>query len=185
MRELLCIRGAPGVGKSTAARLLVRRTGGSLLEVDQLRSMFVAVDWVSQREHLRALAVAADLAASLLRQRFGPVLVVDTFSRGKLRTFLDGLAAAGVPGEAIGHVSLWASPAELSRRVDARPADHFRDVAVCLALNEASSRPEADGEKVLDTTGLTPADVASMIMAHFRPPPDTTTGGSPPPGSAG
>lgn len=169
MREVLCIRGAPGVGKSSAAHLLAKQTGGSLVEVDQLRAMVVRVDWASQAEHVRALEVAADLVASLLRQQFGPVLVVDTFSRGKLRGFLAALTSAGVQDEAVGYASLWADSGELRRRIDGRPTDQFRDADVSLALNEASTRSEAVGEAIIDTTRLTPAETAASMLHHFRP----------------
>ena len=47
--ELIVLKGAPGVGKSTVAKLLAVRFPASVrLEIDTLRQMVVSDDWTNQ-----------------------------------------------------------------------------------------------------------------------------------------
>ena len=87
--DLLIVRGAPGVGKSTAVRRLRKHiAGGAVIEVDSLRGMIAAVQWVNTEQHWVALDLARVLITSFLTKGYRPVVLVDTFSRGKLTRFV-------------------------------------------------------------------------------------------------
>jgi predicted kinase len=88
--DVIILRGAPGVGKSTLAKELAQHfPKGVRIEVDTLRGMVISVDWTNQQEHKDLLQVAAQLTRQFLGLGFKPVLVVDTFSGDKVKDFLD------------------------------------------------------------------------------------------------
>ena len=86
--DVLLVRGAPGVGKTTACRKLRKLIPeGAVIEVDALRGMIAGVRWVDTEHHLVALDHALLLIRAFLEKGFRPVVLVDTFSRGKLQRF--------------------------------------------------------------------------------------------------
>lgn len=96
---ILLLRGAPGVGKSTAAALAVLQLGGApraaVVEVDDLRGDLWHVSAVEgmpdHARHLLAVAQAAGVALALLGAGVGLVIVVDTFSRAGVDAFTRAL----------------------------------------------------------------------------------------------
>jgi predicted kinase len=162
--DVIVIRGAPGSGKSEAAKRLAARLGhGARVEVDTLRAMIVAVDWTNQQEHIAVLSLAVCVVAGFLQMGHRPVIVVDTFSGDKLGRFLEelGTAHAGVEVRAF---SLAPSPSALRARVESRPDGGFKDVLVCQKLNSDVSRRLLSKELLIDNSDLTPEESVDVIM---------------------
>jgi predicted kinase len=162
--DLILLKGAPGVGKSSAAKELARHFGSSVrIEVDDLRKMVVRVKWTDQVEHRKVLTLGAQLASGFLRSGFAPVILVDTFSGDKIDDFLSEVRS-GCPHARVFVAVLHASEEVLRDRVANRDADGFRDLTVSLRLNHQAVHELRPFERLIDTTDLSPADVVQTIL---------------------
>ncbi len=166
--DLILLKGAPGVGKSSAARQLAGRlASGVRVEVDVLRCMVVAVNWTDQVEHRKLLHLGAQLAAGYLRLGFGPVILVDTFSGDKIDGFIESFRSMWSEGRVFVAV-LHASDDVLRSRVQGREEVGFRDLAVSARLNLEAVRDARPFEWLIDTTHLSPTEVANAILEAMR-----------------
>lgn len=162
--DLILLKGAPGVGKSTAAKLLARHfPSGVRLEVDALRGMVINVNWTDQAEHRNLLTLSAQLAAGFLRSGFAPVILIDTFSGDKIDGFLAAFRSEYPEGRVCVAV-LHASGDVLLERVLTRDADGFRVIDVALRINHESIRDARPFELLIDTSNLSPGDVVGAIL---------------------
>lgn len=162
--DVIVIRGAPGSGKSEAAKRLAARLGhGARVEVDTLRAMIVPVDWTNQQEHIAALSLAVQVVAGFLRMGHRPVIVIDTFSGDKLGRFLEDLGTAHA-GAAVRAFSLAPNRAALRARVEGRPDGGYKDVRVCEKLNADVPRRLVPGELLIDNSELTPDETADAVL---------------------
>lgn len=164
MPDVIIIRGAPGSGKSEAAKCLAARLGKCVrLEVDTLRAMIIPVDWTNQMEHINVLTLAADLVAGFLRIGHRPVIVVDTFSGDKQLKFLADLETLQ-PGLDVCVFALVAAPAVLRERIESRSPNQFKYIGISEKQNsEIIERPQP-GEQLIDNSGLTPDEVVDLII---------------------
>jgi tRNA A37 N6-isopentenylltransferase MiaA len=90
--DIIIIRGAPASGKSqTAKKLAEYFSKGVRMEIDNLRSMVISVDWTNQTEHVNILTLSTKLVFDFIKLDFKPIIVVDTFSSNKLIKYLDDL----------------------------------------------------------------------------------------------
>lgn len=168
--DLVLVKGAPGVGKSTAARLLARQfPKGVLIEVDTLRGMVIEVNWKDQAEHRSVLRMAAHLATDFLRAGFSPVVLVDTFSGDKLAGFLDVFRPENPDARVVAtlHASE-AAPRNIGCFIE--KVGGFRDLAICLRINREVVRDAAPFETLIDTTERSPNEVAETIVAGMSVP---------------
>ena len=162
--DLILLKGAPGVGKSTAAKLLAQHfPSGVRVEVDTLRQMVISVDWTNQAEHRKLLTLSAQLAAGFLRCGFAPVILVDTFSGDKIDGFLTEFHAQ-CPSKRVCVVVLHASEDVLRERLSNREEGAFQDVGISMRINHDSVRDARPYEMVLDTSTLSSADVVGAIL---------------------
>jgi hypothetical protein len=157
---VLVLRGASGVGKSAAVRLVRRRIQeGATIEVDDLWAIRTPARWEDAEQHHVALVHAALIAGDLVRRRVAPVLLVDHLPDEQWPILRDAL-----PAPAVLH-TLWASPEVLEERITSRPRGGYHDVGRALARNEALREARWPGERWLDTSTLGPAAVATWILA--------------------
>jgi len=165
--DVLVIRGAPGVGKSTLAKLLVNKfPQGSKIEVDVLRKMVNQVDWTNQAEHKNILQVAATLTAKFLGLGYKPVIVVDTFSGDKVLAYLESVKNLK-PQVSIQLVGLYATAEVLQFRLDNRPADQFKNFLISNKINSDLKRFLVQDEWQIDTSHLKPEELAADIFSQF------------------
>jgi predicted kinase len=149
--DVLVVRGAPGAGKSTLGRALRRAlTSGAVLEVDDFRGMLCQVNWASREDHDVALDVALAAILGYLARDRRPVVLIDTFSRGRLGATQGRLSAAGVVHHT---VSLWVDPAVLAQRLAARTSG-FKDWEPSRVLNDEVRRNRYPAEQLVDATSL-------------------------------
>lgn len=166
--DLILLKGAPGVGKSTAARLIAEHfPSGARIEVDTLRQMVIAVDWKNQQEHRTLLTISAKLAAHFIRAGYAPVILVDTFSGDKVEGFLEAFRVE-LAEVRVCVCSLHASEETLHDRVLNREVGGFRDLPISTRINAEVVRDAKPSETIIDTTGLSPPDVAQAILAAVR-----------------
>jgi broad-specificity NMP kinase len=162
--DLILLKGAPGVGKSTAARLLAQHfPSGVRVEVDTLRQMVISVDWTNQAEHRKLLTLSAQLAAGFLRSGSSPVILVDTFSGDKIDGFLTEFHAQ-CPSSRVCAVVLHAAEDVLRERLSNREAGAFRDIDISIRINNEAVRDARPSERILDTSTLSPTDVLGAIL---------------------
>jgi predicted kinase len=162
--EVIILRGAPGVGKSTLAKELAQHfPKGVRIEVDTLRGMVISVDWTNQQEYKDLLQIAAQLTRQFLGLGFKPILVVDTFSGDKLKEFLDAVNNPDL-GLKVKTFALHASPEVLAQRLAARPQDQFRDLAVSKKLNSDVLKILRPADTLLDTSNQTAQQLADALV---------------------
>ncbi len=163
--DVIILRGAPGVGKSTLAKELAKHfPKGVRLEVDTLRSMVISVDWTNQQEHKDLLQLAAQLTCQFRVLGFRPVIVVDTFSGNKVEPFVQTVRATGSDW-IVKTYALHASNEDLSRRLAARPVGLFKDLTVSEKLNADVLKIQRPADTLLDTSASPPAQMAQLIAA--------------------
>lgn len=161
--DVIVIRGAPGVGKSSTAKCLAGSfPGGARVEVDILRKMVISVNWKKQDEHILMLDVAARLVHDLAESGFRPVIVVDTFSGDKVTRFLEILRKQRETRTFL-VFSLHASETSLQQRLHERPSDEFKDFEIAKKLNEDIHRFPASSEWLIDNSRLSPDETARHI----------------------
>lgn len=161
--DVVVVRGAPGVGKSTLARRLKGlRVVGAVVEVDDVRAMIAGTDWTDRHQHDAALEAALGMAAAFVASGLSPILLVDTFSRGRLRRVQAYLDEA-----ALGHrtFSLWLDPGVLRERLACRPSG-FREWEPTEVLNREVASNRYPDETFLDVTGLDKEAVAAVVAGR-------------------
>src|SRR5207248_4837097 len=159
--DVVVLRGAPGVGKSSVAKCLAWQfPGGARVEVDLLRKMVISVNWKNQEEHILMLEAAAGFANDLAGFGFRPVIVIDTFSGDKLTRFLDVLRSLHA-ARTVRAFALHAEDEQLRSRLALRPADEFKDFTISRKLNRDVLRLRYPGELLIDTTSRLAQGVAT------------------------
>ncbi len=157
------LRGASGVGKSSALRYVrARLSGGGSIEVDDLWAVRAPARWDDEGQHRVALEQAAMLALDLAKRGIGPVVIVDHLAGDTVDTLLSALA---VPATLL---TLWCRPELLSRRIEGRPHGGFGDVAVALSRNEALAKPSRAGERWLDSSDRSAREVGDWLWEEMR-----------------
>lgn len=138
--QLLVLRGAPGSGKSTLARALREYLpNGFLIEVDAVRGMRHAVDWVGTEEHLASLEAVAAIARVYRQRGYGPGVIADHLLADELAFLQQQLAQAEI---CYTICTLTAEPATLEDHMLRRRKDGVRDWRVAASI-DAIVRSEA------------------------------------------
>lgn len=161
-RDVLLIRGAPGVGKSTLGRSLHRAlSAGAVVEIDDVRSMIAQVDWSSRAHHDTALTAALAAVDGFLRAGARPAVLIDTFSRSRLNTVQAELERAMRSHHTL---SLWVEPEILRKRLEARTSG-FKEWEPARVLNEEVHGSRYSRETLVDVTGLGHDEILALALA--------------------
>lgn len=167
--DIIIIRGAPGSGKSKTAKCLSKYfPQGIRMEIDNLRSMVISVDWTNQREHNSILQLSAKLVFDFLQLGFSPIIVVDTFSGDKIIKYNENLYQFD-ENLCIRVFGLFTSEEELIKRIESRRNGEFKDLRICLSINEEVKRFKYQEEFQIDTTGILPKETAKTIKELLKP----------------
>lgn len=160
--DVLVLRGAPGVGKSTLGRGLRRAlVTGAVVEVDDVRAMIAQVDWSSRAQHDLALEAAQVALTRFVALGARPAVLVDTFSRGRLTAVQAQLDAAGLRHQT---VSIWVEPTILAARLEARTTG-FKAWEPCRILNDEVRTNRYPHEQLVDATALDPEALLGLVLA--------------------
>jgi predicted kinase len=162
--DIIIVRGAPASGKSETAKCLAKYfPQGIRMEIDNLRSMVISVDWTNQQEHINILQLSTKLVTDFLNLKFKPIIVIDTFSGDKIYKFLSDLYTINSNFN-IALFGLFATEKELTKRIKKRKEGKFKDINICLKLNSDVLKIKHLSEIQIDTTERVPQETAQIIM---------------------
>jgi len=163
--DVIIIKGAPGSGKSETAEVLsVHFPKGVKIEVDYVRTMIVSVDWENLEEHLNSIEIAANMTLGFLKLNYKPVIVIDTFSEGKEKGFINTLYKSG-KDLSFKIFGLCVNEDELEKRLKARSADQYNNFILSNEVNKEIINLKGDNVHILDTSGKTSEDTANKILS--------------------
>lgn len=161
--KVILLRGAPGVGKSTAALASLRLHGfGATCEVDSFRRMFMNVDWQNRAQHTLALNAAIQTAIVFAHGVQSPVLLIDCFSRRTASTTVQTLSEAGIN---VSVISLYARPEILQARLQNREGNYSNLELSILMNHEIYTQRIQD--LFIDTSSLSSHEVAIKIAQYL------------------
>lgn len=166
--DILIIRGAPASGKSQTAKSLTKYfPKGVRMEIDNLRSMVISVDWTNQSEHINILNLSTNLVKDFRQLGFSPIIIIDTFSGDKIINYHKMLKS--INNELIIETfGLFTTEEELKRRLDLRDNNLFKDYSICKKLNEDTVKFKYENEIQIDTTDLISNDTAKKIYEMIK-----------------
>ncbi|MBE0662283.1 MAG: AAA family ATPase [Bacteroidales bacterium] len=166
--DIIIIKGAPATGKSTTAKELAKYfPRGVRMEIDNLRSMVISVDWTNQKEHVDILNISIQLITSFYELQLKPIIVVDTFSGDKIHAYYEQLISVGKDWK-ISIFGLYASENEIQKRLDIRSDDKFKDFEICKKLNSDTKKYQHEYELQIDTTDLTAKETSELIYKYMK-----------------
>ena len=164
-KTFICfITGPAGSGKSSVSKALASKFERSAyIEVDNLRSMVISVDWTNQDEHISILNLSTNLVYDFYQLKFQPIIVVDTFSGNKILNYHEKLLRLN-SNLSFMIFGLYVSNEELERRIGSRKDGEFKDIEVCKKLNKDVLKYKHPEEYQIDTTMLSPEETAKIIF---------------------
>jgi broad-specificity NMP kinase len=162
--DLLLVRGATGVGKRDAVRVLrPQLSNGAVIDVEMFRDMFARPSPTDRQQHLIAMHVARAAAMRFFHQQVRPVIIIDTFTSGKLTGFVADLSCT------YRIASLFMDPNALRGRLLQRGAS-TRDVESATMINAEIAVRRHERDKPIDTTGRDPEAIAASLRRWLRAP---------------
>lgn len=165
--DIIIIKGAPASGKSTTAKELTKYfPNGVRMEIDNLRSMVISVNWTNQEEHISILNLSTNLINDFLNLKYKPIIVVDTFSGDKLNSFHEKLMTLNLNFQ-ISVFGLIVTDSELKKRLDNRSDDKYKDYEICKKLNDDTIKFKHAHEIQIDTTELTAKETSRLIYENL------------------
>lgn len=165
--DIVIIKGTPASGKSTTAKELTKYfPNGVRIEIDNLRSMVISVNWTDQEEHINILNLSTNLINDFLKLNYKPVIVIDTFSGNKLNSFHKKLMTLNKNWQ-ISVFGLIVTDNVLKKRLENRSDDKFKDYEICKKLNDDTLKFKYENEKQIDTTELTAKETSKLIYENL------------------
>jgi guanylate kinase len=166
--DIIIIKGAPSTGKSTIAKELAKFfPNGVRMEIDNLRSMVISVDWTNQKEHIGILNISTQLIKNFYDLKYKPIIVVDTFSGNKINNYIEQLSNIRKDWK-ISIYGLYVTENEIKKRLDLRSNDKFKDFEICKRLNIDTIKFKHENEIQIDTTELTAKDTSKLIYDYLK-----------------
>jgi broad-specificity NMP kinase len=172
--DIIIVKGAPSTGKSTTAKELAKYfSGGVRMEIDNLRSMVISVEWTNQKEHIEILNVSTQLIKNFYDLNYKPIIVIDTFSGNKIIDYLERLNNIKKDWE-ISIFGLYVTESEIKKRLDLR-TDKFKDFEISKTINNDTLKFKLENEIQIDTTELTAKETSKLIYDYLE---NRTPGGN-------
>jgi hypothetical protein len=181
--DLIVIRGAPGVGKSTLSENLKKHFPGSVgIETDSLRNMIHGVAWFpstglngsthrSDEHGIHAIEAAWAVCRSYRANGYRPVLLVDTFTIPHYNK-IASLIHDSDPRLSWHIITLSCTDKELISRLNRRllltrftgRGIAFSDRESAIRVNEGVRNHRYSNETCIDTTGRSPESVLNEAL---------------------
>lgn len=165
--DIIILKGAPATGKTQTAKELAKFfPTGVRIEIDNLRSMVISVDWINQVEHIKILNISTQLVKDFFDLHYKPIIVVDTFSGDKINAYYEKLKLLNKDWQ-ISIFGLYVSDNEIKKRLDLRSNDKFKDFEICKKLNNEIMKFQHENEIQIDTTDLTEKETSELIYKNL------------------
>lgn len=165
--DIIIIKGAPASGKSSIAKALAKFfPKGIRMEVDNLRSMVVSVEWTNQKEHINILNVSTKLCYEFYNSGFKPIIIIDTFSGDKINAYYENLKLLKNDWN-IKIFGLYVDEIEIKSRLALRKEDKFKDFAISKKINEDTLRFRHKEEYQINTSNFESIDGAKIIYERL------------------
>jgi len=181
--DLIVIRGAPGVGKTTLSENLKKYfPGGVGIETDPLRNMIHRVEWSpstgpdgsthrSEEQGIHAIEAAWEVGCSYRANGYRPVLLVDTLTPPRYHK-IEALIHESEPSLSWHIIALSCTDRELVSRLSRRVlltrftgrGSAFSDRDSAIWVNEGVRNHRYSNETVIDTTGRSPESVLNEAL---------------------
>jgi adenylate kinase family enzyme len=181
--DLIVIRGAPGVGKSTLSENLKKYfPDGIGIETDTLRKMINRSEWFPStvlngsthhcdEQGIHGIEAAGAVGRSYLANGYRPVLIVDTFTiphYNKIESFIH----ESQPAISYYIFALYCTDKELVSRLSRRMfltrftgrGTVFFDRESAIGMNEEVRNHRYSNETFIDTTGRSPKSVLNEAL---------------------
>jgi predicted kinase len=164
--DLVVIRGAPGVGKSTLANgLKARFPQGVTIEVDAFKGMMHRWDWKDTRQYRHITGAAGMACSSYLENGYSPVIAVDTFSPEILGEFM-ALMSTSPRKPACLVITLVCDPEILALRIQRRKTG-LCHVEPALAINDHMGKSTTSSDLLVDTGTRSPDEVLALVLERI------------------
>jgi len=161
--ELVIIRGAPGVGKTTLSEALKRCfPGGVSIEIDHIRGMINSVAWIHVQQDINSIEAAWAAGRSYLENGYRPLFLIDSFGILKYKRIISMIHASR-PELSCHTLALYCADDELVSRIRSRK-NGFSDIKNSLALNREVRDHRHRNETFIDTTGRSPESVLDEVL---------------------
>jgi predicted kinase len=161
--DLVLIRGAPGVGKSTLSENLKKHfPDGASVEVDYIRGMINRVEWIHAQQDIHGVEAAWAACRAYLANGYNPVMLFDTFGIPKYKKIVS-LIHASRPALSYLTIALYCTDGELISRITQRK-NGFSDRKKSLLLNEEVRNHRHRNETFIDTTGRSTESVLNEVL---------------------
>lgn len=170
--DIIIIKGAPASGKSQTAKELSKYfPKGVRIEIDNLRSMVITVDWTNQKEHINILNLSTRVVQDFYALGFKPIIIIDTFSGDKINAYYESLKTKNTNWE-ICVFGLFSNEEILKNRLERRSDDKFKDFQIAKKLNDDALLFKHKEEIQIDTSKLESTDTAKIIYCQLldKPP---------------
>jgi broad-specificity NMP kinase len=160
MNNLLIIRGAPGVGKSSVGKMLATRYKfGVTIEIDEVRRMINSVSWAGEKEHLDAIDAARHLSISYFNSGYDPIMVIDTLGMGMI-----GAVLCKLPVEVnYKIISLFAQNEVIKSRILKRSGG-FMNYDLSFKINTSIEKEKLNSNYLIDTSNSSITEVVDKII---------------------
>jgi len=164
--DLILVRGAPGVGKTTLGkRLRAHFPQGITIEVDSFKSMVNLLDWNDTTQYHHILEAVAMTCRSYLDNGYAPVIIIDTLSAETLGDFMAILQKSPLEATCL-IITLVCDPDVLELRIKGRE-NGFSLIEPSLAINDDMRKYRVFDEFLVDTTTSSPDDVLALVLARI------------------
>jgi broad-specificity NMP kinase len=159
--DVLLIRGAPGIGKTTVGEMLrTLLVDGVVIDVDDVRRMVNKDKFVygENVDYINAVRASCSLAESFIALGYRPIVIVDVFSISVLE-----VACNCLKGTSIISISLHCNESVLVGRMLNRK-NGYVNTDVAKKVNEHILATLESTNVSIDTTVLSPGELVERIM---------------------
>jgi broad-specificity NMP kinase len=159
--DIIVIRGAPGIGKSTIGELFRASTPhGVIVDIDDMRRMINKEKFTyhEDQDYANTIKAACALVESFLELGYTPIIVVDVFSLVILELFMGHFET-----RKIASITLYANDDILFKRM-ANRASGYINLEVAKSVNRHIYQTRVKTDAWIDTSLLDPRGVLKEVI---------------------
>lgn len=160
MYDLIIVRGAPGIGKTTLGELLKNDDFFcAVIDIDEVRGMFLGEKFIchENEEYYKALELTILMVRNLRTQFVKPILITDVLAEELLEYFI-----IKVKNLSYLIINLFASNEILMQRIENRSGG-YKEIDVSLKINTKITQDTKYKFINLDTSFLNPRSIRHCI----------------------